>query len=426
MGRHDDTNDGGTHLPAIVEQPCGLYTGLEAFSSDYGAGDYSDWVEQSNGDPVPAPIVLYLQDAYPLDQLEQARAIEQELRAQGALFDSDRPLEQIIFTGSIAAEWSENQLYRLVSAIQASFLVNQNSLNNWCACVGSAIPSEERLRLLRILGFSYIRFTLADPAPALAQVDSLVAAARQARRLGFNKIILDMRQVSAEPPPVDVLESLVEQAGPDRIRMPHSGGNDQGSFDGVLASRGYRNMGLDWYLHENDSWWQARKANRLYWTLLGYSELHNPDVIGIGPAAVSSVGDCYAINAASPSVYAATLEQGGLPIVRGVELEPADLLRREIVAMILTASCIRVAWLEEKWGIQFDTSFAREKEQLQALERHKLVTGKTGRIDINARGYRELSEICNIFKSRASRQRGADAQAPSSNSTSASKSHVVS
>lgn len=435
MGQHDDTTDGSIQMPAIVEQPCGPYVGLEAFSSDYGADDYREWVEHSNGDPLPAPIVLYLhdgaangfiQDKPSVDPLEQARAMQQELRMQGALFDADRPLEQMIVAGSVAAQWSENQLYRLISAIQASFLVDQANLNSWCVCVGGTIPTEDRLRLLRTLGFNQIRFILGASHQQLPRLESLASATQQAKQLGFGRAILDARQMPADATLMKILESLTDKAKPDRIRMPHCDNASQDALDQALQALGYCNIGLDWYLPKNDGWWQARKDDRLYWTLLGYSRLCNPDVIGIGPGALSSVGDSYSLNEPSPPGYVALLERGELPIVRGAELEAADLLRREIIAMILAACCIRVSWLEEKWGIHFDRFFTRESELLKAFERNKWVVRKPDRIDINVRSHRKLIEICNIFKSQLDRPPGAAAHSASSKSVPVSKSHVVS
>ena len=65
MGLSNDTDVVATPLPDVVEKPYGLYPALEAFSNEYDAEDYRDWVEQSNGDPLPAPLALYIQDTVP-------------------------------------------------------------------------------------------------------------------------------------------------------------------------------------------------------------------------------------------------------------------------------------------------------------------------------------------------------------------------
>jgi len=98
MGYSEDTISGRISAPEVVEQPCGLYPALHTFSRDYGADDYRDWVEQSNGDPVPAPLVVYVQNEAPGGSLRsgvspahlnESRVIEHELRLQGRLFDAD-------------------------------------------------------------------------------------------------------------------------------------------------------------------------------------------------------------------------------------------------------------------------------------------------------------------------------------------------
>lgn len=94
----------------------------------------------------------------------------------------------------------------------------------------------------------------------------------------------------------------------------------------------------------------------------------NPDVIGIGPGALSAVGEFYAANESHWDTYQALLNQRKIPVVRGMELEADDVLRREIMGMILAASCIRVAAIEEKWGIRFKRFFAYETKCLRDFE----------------------------------------------------------
>ena len=152
MEYSEDRISGRISAPEVVERPCGLYPALHTFSRDYGADDYRDWVEQSNGDPVPAPLAVYVQNeasGAPVSSgvsrahLNESRVIEHELRLQGRLFDADRPLRQLILAGSIANQWSEDQLYRLVSTIQSSFFVNPDSFNSCCAyCTASLSRSK--------------------------------------------------------------------------------------------------------------------------------------------------------------------------------------------------------------------------------------------------------------------------------------------
>lgn len=409
MGGSSENEKVGISIPDVVEQPCGLYPGVERFSADSGAEDYCGWVEQSNGDPLPAPLVLYLQNDPHLHKTSSAgtvvaHAIEQELRLQGALFDDDRPLKQLICAGSIATGWSDDQLYRIVSVIQSSFHINHDSLSNWCACTRDVVPSMGRLRLLRVLGFNHLRLMPETSDREALPVEPLIAALNEAKKLGFKTTILDLRRVSARPVALrQTLTALLAKAQPDRIRTaPPPEGDDGASVDTFMASCGYQDIGLGWHLRTGDSWWHAKNADRLYWTTLGYGELQSPDVIGVGPGALSAVCDFYGINEASLPAYAASLDEGILPIVQGAVLEDADVLRREIVAMILASSCIRVSAIENKWGIRFEQFFSCESELLRAFERNRWVRWQDDRIEIMTNGHRELMEICTVFDGRNS------------------------
>jgi oxygen-independent coproporphyrinogen-3 oxidase len=401
-------------VPDVVEKPYGLYPGLDSFSADYDAEDYGSWIEQSNGDPLPAPLALYLQDVChaesapvrgaDISSSRRLHAIERELILQGALFDSDRPLQQLIISGSMATRWTDDQLYRLISVVQESFTINQSGIANWCACMGSAPPSQSRLRLLRVLGFSSVRFAYSDDAYSASALDEIATGISQARRLGIHQIVLELilHEQQMHTPTQD-LEAFLSEVGPDRVRLVCGHENRNQSMCRLLSVLGYQNIGLDWFLHSDDIWLQAKAAGLLRWSPLGYTDLPNPDVIGVGPGAISSVGEFYAVNECRWQPYEALVMQRKIPVVRGIELEADDVLRREIMGMILSAACIRVAAIEEKWGIQFRTFFAHELEHLREFEQKNWLEWQADSIRIRAQGYRQLTELCRLFDHRARR-----------------------
>jgi len=421
-----DTDQSTVPVPEVLEQAYGLYPGAEFFSVEYGPGDYREWVEQSNGDPVPAPLAVYIQDCCRdrsppvrgkhISSSRKPAALEQELRLQGALFDSDRCVQQLICAGGIATEWTDDQLYRLVSVLEDSFTTSQDGLVNWCACVGHALPSDARLRLLRVLGFSNIRLRIRDPrepatsasqSPLQAELETLAASMRQ---LGMRQIIVELgisgRDASPSP---HWLQHFVQTVEPDRIRLT---GADAAPGRELLASQrdtcvqtlaelGYQHIGLDWFVHNSDPWWQARLALRLNWSVLGFTDMPRPDVVGIGPGSVSSIGDSYAQNATDWDEYQQLLNRGDIPTVRGLELESDDILRREIMVAMLTASRIDITPIENKWGIEFRQFFGEELGYLKRFEKTGWVSIRAQVIVVHARGRQELAELCRIFDRRS-------------------------
>jgi len=394
-------------LPAVVEPPCGIAARLEMFSDEYDADDYKGWVKCSNDDPVPTPLMLYLQnadessratDVPPCSRHDEARAIEKEVGIQGALFAIDRPLELVVLAGSIATTWSDEQLLGLISAVHASFRFNNGYWRNGCSYIGSALPGSERLRLLHTLGFNQIVLEPDYTLPVSALIETLVVTTQQVQQTGFNRTTIDMRRAPTGSGLPVMLGGLIDRARPNHLRVPHTKGQQSDVMDKALQAAGFLHFGLDWYVRDDDPWWLARQAGRIRWTLLGYRESAGADVLGIGPGALSAVADCYSLNSASPRAYIAKIEPGGLPIERGIELEPADQLRHEIIAMILVDSCIRVAWLEERWGIQFNQFFAQENDRLKTLEGDHRVIRKPDCIDIVEQNFEQIIEICKVFK----------------------------
>ncbi len=415
MALSSDTACSVHPAPGVIEESYGLYPGLASFSSDYDAEDYRDWVEQSNGDPLPAPLALYIQEfsgtgesrlrADGIPAPLRLAAISRELSMQGGLFDSDRPLQQLVLSGSIVTQWTDDQLNRLMAVVRGSFPMHKSGISNGCACVGPVVPDVDRLHLLHTLGFNSIRFSLANRADMGGVLDELGQSVRFARQSGFRQIMLDLpySETLADTAP-QLMETWLVEVRPDRIR--HIGNPDESdrSYVQTLSDLGYQNIGLGWYTLANDPLVQAQAAGLLHWSPLGFTDMPSPDVIGVGPGAISSIGEFYSRNESDWWSYQSLLNDGQLPIVCGIELESDDVLRREIMIMILAASCIRIIAIEDKWGIRFRQFFASETEQLKAFEQKNWLDWQHDRFRIHVRGYRELTEICRIFDRRAREQ----------------------
>ena len=415
MGLSSDTTCSVHPAPGVIEKSYGLYPGLASFSSDYDAGDYRDWVEQSNGDPLPAPLALYIQEFSGADEPRLRVAddsaslrlamISREMELQGALFDADRPLQQLVLSGSIVTLWTDDQLNQLMAVVQGSFPIHQSGIPNGCACIGTVIPDAGRLRLLHTLGFNNIRFSLANRAELGRVLDELGQSIRFARQSGFRQIMLDLPcSETLADSALRTMQNWLAEVRPDRIRYIEKSDDSGQSCVQILSEPGYRNIGLDWYVLANDPFVQAQAAGLLHWSPLGFTDMPSPDVIGVGPGAISSIGGFYGRNEPDWPLYQSLLNDGQLPIVCGIELESDDVLRREIMTMILATSCIRIVAVENKWGIRFRQFFASETEQLRVFEQKGWLDWRQDSIRIRVRGHHELTELCRVFDRRARAQ----------------------
>jgi oxygen-independent coproporphyrinogen III oxidase len=396
-----DTDCEVTRLPDIIEQPYGLYPSIETFSSDYTEDDYREWVVQSNGEPLPAPLSVYIQDnLYRESRLHSAAAIQRELLIQGHLIESDRPMQQLFLSGSMLTAYSDDQLYQLIENVRDAFAVDPENLPDWCASSGATLLSPARLRLLKILGVNGVRFTCQTGGSSLTNLKDLIATVRAARDIGIQTVTVDLPAGSQyQADSSGLFETLLKQAS--RVRLMAEAGLERVRIIDMLYKCDLQPLSAGWYVRADDCWLRARAEGRLFWSLLGYSEMHSPDIIGIGPGAVSAVGECYSANSSVRSCYQASIGKGELPMVSGLELEADDSLRREIMGMILAAGVIRVSYIEGKWGIRFEHFFAPEKSELDELEGRGWVKWQDGNIVICTQDHQELSALCRLFDRRA-------------------------
>ena len=420
MGQSRGRPGDPVELPEVFEPYCGLYPGIASFTREFDASDYQEWVTRSNGDPVPAPVMLVVQDDMAAGhtdsdqgaahQLPWYSAITREIKLQGALLARDRPLEGVVCSPGITMGWSNDALYELCSSIQGAFSIEPATFSRWCACFGRASPSVARLKLLRVLGFSKVRLCL-DVSQPLQDADGLDNVIDQTesllmeiRKLGYRSLALDL--VVSESLQESVLERirrLLEQTGVECLRLTTGNKRDETTNDsqlaifhpGFLQDLGYRHIGLDWYVTATEPSLGANAS--LYWSPLGYTNIEGLDVIGTGPGAVSVLDDAYSRNALDRENYQRLVEQGIVPTECGVELESDDMLRRTIMSGILVNEHFNIEALENRWGILFFQYFKSEMVMLRRLEDQGKLKLSEHEIHTLDRGRRALSDLCRIF-----------------------------
>ncbi len=417
MGLSKQRADGESCVPEVFEPCCGLYPGVSSFTGEYDETDYRDWVLRSNGDPVPAPLMLVVEDSVGAEggadngvrSLNASSYVTREIHLQGSLFDRDRLLEGVVCAPAVSHGWSNDALYELSSGIQEAFSMAPPAFARWCACFGRSSPDIARLQLLRVLGFSKVRLGMdlsplsgkeADQAAEFARVGELLG---EARALGYRSIAIDLelpRLLSASL--ADRLERFAADCHPECLRLFIGSGQGADPDSRLAALRntflpglGYRHLGLDWYVSVDEP--SLGGATCLYWSPLGYTDIDGLDIIGVGPGAVSVLEDACSQNAVRPADYRQRVEQDEIPTGRGIELESDDVLRRSVMSGLLLNERFNVEALEERWGILFSRYFENEASALRELEqRGRLVFGER-EIHTLDRSRETLETLCRIF-----------------------------
>jgi oxygen-independent coproporphyrinogen-3 oxidase len=85
--------------------------------------------------------------------------------------------------------------------------------------------------------------------------------------------------------------------------------------------------------------------------------------------------------------YCDLLDQGNLPIVRGLALSRDDLARRAVIMALMCQGEVLFESIELAWLLDFRTCFAAELEQLRELQEQGMVVVDDSGIQVTAQGW---------------------------------------
>jgi len=286
-----------------------------------------------------------------------------------------------------------------------------------------------RLSNLAVLGFNRLSFGVQDFDPAVQQAVHRIQPARQvfslmaaARELGFESINVDLiyglpRQDDAS---FERTLAQVRELRPDRIalyayahlperfkpqrRISAAELPDAAARVRMLASAiarlteaGYIYIGMDHFALPDDSLAVAKKEGRLHRDFQGYSTRPEGDLIALGVSGIGRVGATYSQNAKTLDEYRDLLDQGRLPVVRGLALSRDDLLRREVIMALMCRGRIDFDAMGESFAIDFRRYFAVEFAVLGPLAADGLVRLSDHDLVVTQQGWFLVRAVAMVF-----------------------------
>jgi oxygen-independent coproporphyrinogen-3 oxidase len=168
-----------------------------------------------------------------------------------------------------------------------------------------------------------------------------------------------------------------------------------------LSAGGYRFIGMDHFALPDDDLVRAQDAGELQRNFMGYTTHANCDLVGLGVSAISHVGDSFSQNFRELKAWEAALDNGALPVWRGLELSRDDCVRGAVIGQLMCQGCVEVAKLEQRYEIDFVSYFSDALEQLQPHIADGLVRIEHGRIATTPTGQLLLRSIAMCFDAYA-------------------------
>lgn len=348
-------------------------------------------------------------DGY-LDDLERELSLVRKLLP-------DRPMvSQLHFGGGTPTFLTNEQMRRLLEMLQAAFEFADDA-----ECSVEIDPrriQDGALALLREYGFNRMSIGVQDVDEQVQKainriqpVDVTHDVLEQARGLGFQSINMDLIYGLPYQNTITMARTLetVVNWRPDRIalysyahlpeRFMPQRRIDAQTMPGpkeklamlklavtTLLDAGYVYIGMDHFALPDDELAQALDQGGLQRNFQGYSTRADCDLIALGVSAISRVGHVYAQNARTIEEYAQALDQGELPIMRGLVMSQDDEIRRDVIHGLLCQSELRFASVNQKWGIDARQYFADELSSLTDLQRDGLVTVSDEAVEVTPKG----------------------------------------
>jgi oxygen-independent coproporphyrinogen-3 oxidase len=164
-----------------------------------------------------------------------------------------------------------------------------------------------------------------------------------------------------------------------------------------LTKAGYVYIGMDHFAKPEDELAVAQRQGRLHRNFQGYSTHSDCDLVALGVSSIGKIGPTYSQNFRELADYYDALDRGELPIMRGIELNADDLVRRAIIQALmchfeLSKESFNIAYL-----IDFDEYFATELAELREYEKEGLLEISPQWISVTPKGRMLIRNICMVF-----------------------------
>ncbi|WP_329743377.1 oxygen-independent coproporphyrinogen III oxidase [Dyella sp. A6] len=416
------------------------------FRADFDVMALRRVIRTSNEEPIPRPLSLYVHVPFCMspcfycgcnrvitrDVAQASRYLERlyrEIELMASLFDRDRTVEQMHFGGGTPNFLDAAQMSELLESLSRHFSFSREPEREYGIEIDPRFADGDYVANLGRLGFNRISVGIQDFDPVVQKAVNRIQSMEQTRE------ILDAaRDASFRSASVDLIYGLPFQSvagfgrtleqivalNPDRVavygyaHLPETFKAQRQIDENTLpdaatrlalfgcaleklSEAGYVYVGMDHFAKADDELVQAQRAGTLQRNFQGYSTHGDCDIVGLGVSAIGRIGNTYSQNARDLIGYYAALDAGRMPVMRGLELDEDDVIRRELIGELMCHGMISKPGFGMRHRLLFDEYFANERQRLRVLIDDGLVSESEQEIRVTSRGRLLLRIIAMCF-----------------------------
>jgi oxygen-independent coproporphyrinogen III oxidase len=431
------------------------YPTADRFVDAFDEAAYRTWAERRNLGGVERPLALYVHLPFCRDvcyycacnkivtrnsekTADYLNYLGREIELQAGLFRDDLRVTRMHWGGGTPTYYDEGRLRELFQRITGSFAFAPRG--EYSIEVDPRTVDAATIEALGRMGFNRVSFGVQDFDPKVQiavhrmqseeQTRAVIEAARGA---GFESINVDLIYGLPGQTPQTLNETLekVIAMRPDRIALYNyahlpalfkpqrrireadlPAADDKLKLLGLAVARftaaGYCHVGMDHFALPQDELAVAQRQGRLHRDFQGYSARSDADLVGLGVSAIGALAASYSQNHRDLESYYGCLDHGELPILRGIELTPDDLVRRAVIQGLMCNFALSREAIEIAHLVDFDRYFENELAELREFEKEGMLTVGDDWISVSPRGRFMIRSICMVFDKylRASRPGG--------------------
>lgn len=412
------------------------YPTADRFVEAFGENDYRQALAQRRDGPAALALPLSLYVHIPFCEslcyycacnkiitkhhersMPYLRYLEREVDLHTQIVGTGQPVSQLHLGGGSPTFLTDDEMRFLMAMLRRNFAIAPGAE---CSIeIDPRTVTPERLQVLHDLGFNRISYGVQDFDPDVQKAVHRVQPYEQvatlmdaARHIGFESINVDLIYGLPRQTPESFARTLQQVATlkPDRIalygyaHLPErfkpqrriaaaelpGAANKVSMLSQALAAflaAGYVYIGMDHFALPTDALAVAKRQGRLHRNFQGYSTQPDCDLIALGISSIGKVGATYSQNAKTMEEYCDLLDQGRLPVQRGLALSRDDLARRAVIMALMCQGQVVYESIETAWLLDFKSYFAGEMEQMRELEAQGMVTLDDTGIQVTAQGW---------------------------------------
>lgn len=358
---------------------------------------------------------------------EYIRYLTREVELQVQHLGGGHAVSQLHVGGGTPTFLSDSEISELMAMLQRHFSWVPGG--EYSLEVDPRTVTADRLKNLYGLGFNRLSFGVQDFDPAVQKAVHRVQPAEQvfqlvraARDMGFESLNLDLIHGLPMQTPDSFARTLkqVTALRPDRVALyayAHLPARFKpqrrivstdlpGSADKLsmlsaaleaFSEAGYVHIGMDHFALPHDALAVAKRQGRLRRNFQGYSTQPDGDLLALGVSAIGQMGGTYSQNAKTLDAYCDALDQGQLPVARGLASTRDDWVRRSVIMALMCQGEVQFEAIELGHLIDFQSYFAVELLELQGLVAHGLVTVDDAGIRVTPTGWYLVRAVAMVF-----------------------------